>query len=68
MSILYFDKNVALKVPSDLKESNFPTCHSLTNAGREILQHLELKSSDVFVDWLEKYFKQKGFGVEITSK
>lgn len=49
-----------VKATRDFKNWNFPPCHNLTSAGREILHHLPIKKSEIFVEWLKKYLESKG--------
>ena len=56
-----YTKNRVLKATKDFKDWNFPSCYKFTVAGKQILQHLDVKHSDIFEEWLIKYFKEKGF-------
>lgn len=60
---LYTKKHV-FKTTKDFKSWNFPVCYQLTVAGKQILQHLNVKHSDIFEEWVIKYFKEKGFDME----
>lgn len=55
---------LVVKAARDLENWHFPSCNQLTTAGREILQHLEVTSQEVFEVWLKDYLKKNGLEVE----
>ena len=57
-------KTYSIKITKDLENWNFPNCYELTIAGRQILQHLEVKHSDIFEEWLKKYLREKGLEIQ----
>lgn len=59
--ISYCDKKIILKTTKDFDKWNFPACHELTEAGKEILKYLNITKSSAFQEWLKDFFEEKGF-------
>lgn len=57
----YLNDPLSFKATKDFDKWNFPTCYQLTKAGKEILQHLEVKNSTEFRAWVKDIFTEKGF-------
>lgn len=57
----------AFKATRELKNWRFPSCYKFTDAGNQISQHLIPVKSQVFEEWLVKFFVGKGFEL-ISSK
>jgi hypothetical protein len=42
---------------------NYPACYQLTVAGKQIRQHIEIKESTFFQEWLKQFLKKQGLEV-----
>jgi hypothetical protein len=58
-----YKKTLKIKATREYKSWNFPSCHGLTAAGKEILQHLKINSQEIFKEWLTNFLKEKGLEV-----
>lgn len=60
-SLDYYGDRFLFKATKDFDKWNFPECYALTKAGKEILQHLNIRKSSDFKEWLVEDLKTKGF-------
>ena len=60
---VYLNKQIhfTVKDVANNKEFNVPGFYSLTNAGKEIARHLNVKENTNFLSWLEKKYKDNTF-------
>mgnify|MGYP001604589914 FL=1 len=60
---VYLNKQIhfTVKDVANNKELNVPGFYSLTNAGKEIARHLNVKENTNFLSWLEKKYKDNTF-------
>ncbi len=65
-AINYHDEKLVFKATKDFEKWNFPSCYKLTNAGREILEHLDKKKSPDFKEWVNDFFNKKGFNTLLS--
>ncbi|MEK7642823.1 MAG: DUF2806 domain-containing protein [Patescibacteria group bacterium] len=59
----YGDGVIIVKALEDKANWDFPECYQLTNAGKQIRQHLAKRESAVFREWLKNYLKKEGLEV-----
>lgn len=59
----YGKNSIKVTALEDKTDWNFPACHQLTNAGKQILQHLDKRESPIFIGWLSDFLKKNGFEV-----
>lgn len=57
----YCGENLIFKATKDFEKWSFPECYELTNAGKEILKHLQIKNNSEFKEYLKEFFKENGF-------
>jgi len=58
---VYIDKQVNFKVKDKTNKMRIPNFYSLTRAGKEIAQHLNIKENPNFVDWLKNKYKDNNY-------